>query len=356
MTQPMPLGSAPDDDAAGSTLTARESALAGGAAARRGHFRPVVAFVAVLSMAPLLGMSAGTMNLLDLWLVYSVAAIGFFWILGLAGRYAFCQTFMMALGGYTCAWVDSAGGPFLVGLAAAVGVCGLAAALIGLLMWRVENFYFAIGTLAVSEIGTVLFGRTSRFTGTNGNVHGIGYPEIFGHVLANDQQIYYLLLGAVACLLVLSAFLIASPVGRDLAASRQHPTVARSCGIPVRRLQLTMFAVGSAVGGLSGALITYWVGFIGVDSFGLDLGVGLFLMVILGGVGSPWGALLGAAFYVFAPELLTGASTYMPIIYGLTLLVVIMAFPSGLTGLVPRLARLWGAPRPVEASARVGER
>jgi branched-chain amino acid transport system permease protein len=127
---------------------------------------------------------------------------------------------------------------------------------------------------------------------------------------------------------------------RELAAVRETPLVARTTGVRVGRLRLVMFVLGSATGGLSGALITGWQGFIGVDSFGLDLGIGLFLMVILGGVASHWGALAGAAFYVAVPELLSGLQQYMSIIYGALLLVVIMVFPSGLVGVWRQLVRV----------------
>lgn len=310
----------------------------------------VVAFV----LLPRAGLSSNAMNLLDLWLAYSIAAIGYFWVLGLGGRYAFCHTFMMALGGYTCAWVDRQGGGFLLALLVAVCAVGLAALAVGALMWRVEQFYFAIGTLAVSEVAFTLFARSSDFTGTNGNVYGISYPSILGIELDSDEQIYYLFLGVVVCLIVLSLLLTTAPVGRDLQAARELPMVARSCGIPVRRLELALFTLGSAVGGLAGALITFWSGFIGVDSFGLDLAVGMLLMVILGGIRSPFGAMLGAAFYVFLPEAFSGASNYMPIVYGAALLITIMVVPKGLTHAVASLPRALARPRERWASPGAG--
>jgi len=300
--------------------------------------------VLALALLPRAGLSSNAMNLLDLWLVYSIAAIGYFWVLGLGGRYAFCHTFMMAMGGYSCAWVDRQGGDFLLAVLVAMGATGLAALAVGALMWRVEQFYFAIGTLAVSEVAFTLFARTSDFTGTNGNVYGVSYPSLLGVELTSDDQIYYLFLGVVVALVVLSLLLTTAPVGRDLHAARELPMVARSCGIPVRRLELTMFVLGSAVGGLAGALVTFWSGFIGVDSFGLDLAVGLLLMVILGGIRSPFGAVLGAAVYVFLPEVFSGASNFMPIIYGAALLVTIMAVPQGLTNAIssaPRALARW---------------
>lgn len=285
--------------------------------------------------------SSGTaVNLLDLWLAYSIAALGFYWIFAFGGRFAFCQTFMMAFGGYTAAWLDREGFPFVVAVLGAVAVTAVAAVVIGALLWRAEHLYFALGTLAVTEIGLVVFGRSNAFTGTNGNVTGVSYPELFGVQLRTDGEVFWLLAAVLGVLLLVAVLLDRSPVSRDLAAGRELPMVARSAGVAVGRLRLAMFVLGSATGGLSGALITHWQGFIGVDSFGLELGIGLFLIVLLGGVTSHWGVLIGAGFYVAVPELLSGARQYMPILYGALLLVVILAFPGGLAGLGKRLGVL----------------
>ncbi|MGI6873436.1 branched-chain amino acid ABC transporter permease [Amycolatopsis sp. 3B14] len=309
---------------------------------RRGQYWILLGALALVFGLSRLTTSGSAVNLLDLWLAYSIAALGFYWIFALGGRFAFCQTFMMALGGYTAAWLGRQGAPFGVGVLGATVAAALAAALIGLLLWRAEHLYFALGTLAVTEIGLVVFGRTNAFTGTNGNVTGVDYPEVFGIQLRSDGEVFWLLAAVLAILLLLAVFLDRSPVSRDLAAGRELPMVARGAGVAVGRLRLGMFVLGSAAGGLSGALITHWQGFIGVDSFGLDLGIGLFLMVLLGGVTSHWGVLIGAGFYVAIPELLSGARQYMPILYGAILLVVILAAPGGLAELGRRAAGLVG--------------
>lgn len=300
---------------------------------RRGQYLTLAATLAAILGLSLITTSGSAVNLLNLWLAYTIAALGFYWIFALGGRFGFCQTFMMALGGYTAAWLNRQGLPFELGVLGAMACTGAVAALIGVVLWRAENLYFALGTLAVTEIGLVVFGRTNDFTGTNGNVTGVGYPELFGLELRTDEEVFWLFVPVLATLFLVAVFLERSPVSRDLAATRVLPLVARSAGVAVGRLRLAMFVLGSATGGLSGALITHWQGFIGIDSFGLDLAIGLFLVVILGGVTSHWGVLIGAGFYVAVPELLSGIHQYMPIVYGVLLLVVIMAFPGGLAGM-----------------------
>ncbi|MGW3468408.1 branched-chain amino acid ABC transporter permease [Saccharopolyspora sp. NPDC000995] len=306
----------------------------------RGQYWWLLGVSGVVVLLCLTISSSSALNLLNLWIAYSIAALGFYWIFALGGRFAFCQTFMMAFGGYTTAWLDRHEVPFALAVLGAVAATAAVAALLGIMLWRAEHLYFALGTLAVTEVGLVLFGRTNAFTGTNGNVTGIGYPEFLGVRLRTDAEVFWLLAAVLAVLLLLAVFLNRSPVSRDLAAARELPMVARSAGVAVGRLRLAMFVLGSATGGLSGALITHWQGFIGVDSFGLELGIGLFLMVILGGVTSHWGVLIGAGFYVVVPELLAGARQYMPIVYGALLLVIILAFPDGLAGIGRQLTEL----------------
>ncbi|WP_406286589.1 branched-chain amino acid ABC transporter permease [Embleya sp. NBC_00896] len=285
---------------------------------------------------PALVNSAEGANLVDLWLLYALAGIGFAWIFGLAGRFAFCHTTLMAVGAYTAAYAATHDVPFWGAVLAGTACAALVAALVGLALARAQHFAFAIGTLAVSQIGVVVFSRSGTFTGVNGQVHGVPFPTVFGYTLDTDRDIFWLLLAFVTLALLLGVFIRRSPLGREAVAARDAELVARTAGVPVRRIHLTLFVLGSATGGLAGALLAHWQGFVGIDSFGLDLGIGIFLMVILGGTHSLWGPILGAGFYVWAPKLLSGLDEYRAAVYGGLLLLMIMLCPEGLTGLAAR--------------------
>jgi branched-chain amino acid transport system permease protein len=299
----------------------------------RRHFPAILAFlVAVAVVGPAIGTSRSNQFLVNLWLVYSVSALGFHLIFGLAGRFAFCQTFMMAMGGYTSAWVTHGGGgrPFLVGVAAAIAVTALLAGVIGLLVRRAQHFYFAIATFAVTEIGVIVFQRAEGFTGPNGQTVGIGPPALFGREFVQDDDIFWLFLGVLVACLTLAACVDRSPMRREAVASRENGMVASLNGIAVNRIQLTLLMLGSALGGLSGALIGHWQGAIGIDSFGIDLAIGLFLILLLGGIDSIWGPVIGSAIFVALPRLLSDAEQYSSIAYGLILLVVVLVLPGGI--------------------------
>lgn len=305
---------------------------------RRHQYAPVVAFlVAVGVLVPRLITTDSGTSLANLWLAYAISAIGFYWIFGLAGRFGFCQTFMMALGGYLTAWAARAELPFWAGLVLAlVGTAAVGGALAWFLR-RTSELAFAIGTVAVMEIGHLAFNRTSEFTGQHGDVSGLPYPTVFGRELSTDQEIFWLFLGVLGVVLLLGVLVERSPLRRTLVAARGNLLVARTVGVRAVGAQVLFFALGSALGGLSGALIGHWQGVVGINSFGIDLAIGIFLMVILGGRYSLWGGVIGAAFYIWMPELLSGFQQYRAFIYAVVLLVVIMAFPDGLVGVTHRL-------------------
>ena len=140
-----------------------------------------------------------------------------------------------------------------------------------------------------------------------------------------------------------------SPVRREAIANRDRDIVARSLGLPILRLRITTFILGSAVAGFAGSLWAHRASSISVDEFGVDLGLGIFLMLILGGIGSMWGSLLGAWFYVYVRERLQrlhihighqSISEFWGIIYGSLLILVMVLLPDGIVGLGRRVRRI----------------
>jgi branched-chain amino acid transport system permease protein len=309
-----------------------------------GHqFLVVAAFVVLVAfVGPHVASSRANQFLVNLWLVYAIAGIGFYWVFALAGRFAFCQTFMMALGGYTSAWVTRSGSgkPFLLGILSAIVVTSLMAFGVGVLVHRSQQLYFAIATLAVTSVGADVFSKWSGFAGRNGTTTAIIPPKLFGHTFLKDKQVFWLFLGCLALVLLLGALIERSPLRREAIAGRDNLLVARLAGVPAGRHQLGLFVLGSAMGGFSGALIGHWTGVVSSNSFGIDLAIGIFLMLFLGGVGSMWGPVLGGAFYVAIPQLLSSIQRYNTIVYGGLLLVVVFALPDGIVGLGQRLVGL----------------
>jgi branched-chain amino acid transport system permease protein len=299
------------------------------------RFLAVAVFLlAVALVVPSQIHSTLNQNLVNLWLLYSIAALGFYWIFGLAGRFAFCQTIMMGGGAYFSAYLSREGASFWVSLIVSIAAVSLVAAIIALALRRAQEFYFAIATLAVTEIGLVVFQEATSFTGPDGSVLNVSPITVFGHPLTSELDMFWALLAGLGLLLILNALIELSPVRRDVIAARENGAVARSSGVRVEWLQGSMFVIGSAAGALSGVLFAHVNGYVGTDSFSLDLAVGIFLMLILGGSRSVWGPIIGAGIYVELPQLLTSIDQYSQIVYGVILLVVIIVMPFGIMGAV----------------------
>lgn len=296
----------------------------------------VVAFsAAVAVLGPQVARGGSDLLLMTLWLVHIISATGYRWVYAVAGRFSFAQTLMMALGAYTSAWVTGEMGAAWtpVGLVAAVAGVALVGGAVGWVARRSDGFAFAIVTLALAELGRQVLSHTEGFSGRNGNLVGIEPLQLAGRAYVTDEDVLTVLVWVVAAVLALAMAIERSPVRRQALAARTNGPVAAGLGVPVERVRLAVFVLGCATGALAGAVMGHWQGFVGTDSFGLDLAIGLLLMVQLGGSRTPWGPVLGATVYVWLPEALSGLEEYRAAAYGVLLLVTVLVLPDGLTGL-----------------------
>lgn len=286
--------------------------------------------LAVVATRPFVG-NASAMHYLNQWLMYAVAGAGFYLMFVVAGRFAFCQTFMMLTGGYTAAYLSQTHG-FLYATVAATAIVGLIALAFAVVVARTESFLFAVATLALGQIGTTVYTNWTSFSGPEGISSNVPYPDVFGRVLDTEGAIYWMFLAAVVVCVLVVLLIERSAVGREATATREMPEVARSLGIGTRKVQLALFVVGSAMGGLAGALTAYWQGSMSSGTFSLDLALGLFLIPILGGVTTVWGTVVGSLIYVELANVLSQFQQYASLAYGVALLIVIIVLPQGLVG------------------------
>lgn len=285
-------------------------------------------------------------NRANLVLYYAIIVIGFNYVFGVSGQLAFSQAAFVGVGAYTSNWA-SINHSFLVGLLAALIVCSVIAAVFGWLLRKADHFYFAIATLAFSEIFVLvvrnwqgLLGPSS--TSTGGDIVMAKPIEIFGFSLAfDDMRIFTLLLGVIVVLLVMATWFNRSPMRREAIAARDKPMVAATLGVPVQTLNLRTYVVGSALAGMAGSIFVHWNGFATPESFGVSVALAVFLMMVIGGVGSFWGAIVGAFFYVYAPVFFESLEEYREIVYGALLMVAVIVMPQGIVGIAGQLRVLF---------------
>ena len=297
------------------------------------------AFMAVLLALPLV-TDGYTQYVANLVLVYVTIGVGFNILLGFAGQFAFASAAFMGIGAYTTAILSSTFGlPFWL----CIPLSGLVATALGLLCvipaMRMASIYLALATFAFAELMVWVF---LNWKGVTNGANGLGVetPSLFGYRFGGDTRLYYLLLPVVALSWWLSARILRSYIGRSLVMVRESEIVARCNGINVARAKAVAFGLSAFFGGVGGSLFAYCVGFILPQSFGLFQLVIHMGIVVLGGMGSLVGPIIGAVILTTIPEALRDFQGVQEVLFGAVLAVVAIFMPNGIAGALAR----WGIP------------
>jgi branched-chain amino acid transport system permease protein len=226
----------------------------------------------------------------------------------------------MGLGAYTAGLLTiNSGTPFLLALLLGALVPALVALIIGRPTLRLSGVYLAMATLAFGEVVRIVILNAENLTGGALGLNGI--PQLTG---------WFEVVLAVSFTLYLLLRLARSRVGRAMAAIRQDEIATELMGLNVRSYKLFVFVFGAALAGLAGALNAHFTFFISPNEYGFERGVEILAMGVLGGSGSPWGAVIGGLLITLLPELLRGLGHYRPLINGVILIVIILYAPKGM--------------------------
>ncbi len=298
------------------------------------------AAVVVLLMLPLLGGHYFNFLLATL-LVYSLVAMSLTVLIGFAGQISIGHAGFWALGAYGSALlVTKLGAPFLLGVLFGGLVAAAFGALVAFPALRVQGHYLAIATL-----GFALFIQQALYEWEDltGGRHGlfVPRPEIAGFELQTDQQYYYVLLPIVLLVAWITENLRRSHTGRSLMALKMSTVAAECAGISRAFHLVVAFTISAFLTGISGALFAHLIGYLSTETFSLVQSLAFLIMAVIGGLGSYVGAILGAAFLTFAPELLRELESAQMVIYGLTLVLFMRFLPGGLASLPAVIWRTW---------------
>lgn len=263
------------------------------------------------------------------WATYStlVLAVGTNVLLALSiyltlacGLLTVANAAFMGLGAYTSGLLTiNTGMPFLLALLVGALVPALIAFIMGRPTLRLSGVYLAMATLAFGEVVRIAILNAENLTGGALGLNGI--PQLTGWfevALAVSITLYVLL--RLAC----------SRVGRVMAAICQDEVATELMGLNVRAYKLFTFVLGAALAGLAGALNAHFTFFISPNEYGFERGVEILAMGVLGGTGSPWGAVIGGVLITLLPEVLRGLGHYRPLINGVILIVIILYSPKGI--------------------------
>ncbi|SMH30963.1 branched-chain amino acid ABC transporter permease [Mesorhizobium australicum] len=292
-----------------------------------------------------------------------IATHGLNIMMGYTGLLSLGHAAFVGVGAYTVAILQTYFGlPFWI----TVPMAGVSAAVIGVAFGlpslRIRGLYLVIATLAAQFILTFVFVHWQSVT--NGDV---GLPvrpaTVFGYPLNNETRIYYLILAAVVFLTIFARNVIKSRVGRAFIAIRERDLTAQVLGVEIVTYKLIAFALGSFYAGVAGGLLAYFNQFVNPEQFGLLLSVFFLSAVIVGGMGSILGAILGAAFMTLLPEILRESSLLFGEILKVDLGTVLTPLRETIFGLLmvaflilePRgLAQLWKRARQKFSSGKSG--
>lgn len=292
--------------------------------------------VAALIAAPL-GQGNYIIYTLCSWLLFSIAAMGLNLTLGYAGQVSLAQAAFMGIGAYITALMTLAGIHWSLAAVISIASSFAVGLLLGYPALRVQHHFLAFVTLAFNTLLFLVLRNEEEITGGSFGLVGMPRPSFFGVATDSNLAFYYF---SLACFLLAAGalwWILRSPWGRAFKALRENPIRAESLGLKVRRQTLLAFAIGSAFGGLAGALQAPLVQFIEPSSFGLIHSLKLLLMVVVGGSGFFFGPMLGAAVVILLPEVLRFTEGYYLIIYSFLVIVLMVYSPSGLIGLGQKL-------------------
>jgi branched-chain amino acid transport system permease protein len=294
----------------------------------------------VLLAAPFL-VGGYVLSQLHFVLIYAIVGFGLMLLVGYTGQISLGHAAFLAVGAYTEALLQAAGVPFVISITCAALFSAAVGLIVGLPALRLKGIYLAIATLAFNVIVEEIITRWEHVTGGNSGKL-LKAVEIFGYKFTSGPSFYYLCLA----LAVLSCFalinLLRSPTGRAFVAIRDSEISASCLGINLARYKTMSFALSAALTGIGGALYAHKVGFISPEQFTLVQSIELVTIVIIGGVGSLHGAVLGAAFIIMLPQGISIAKGWLPdaipqaglqsVVFGLILVGFIIFEPYGLYG------------------------
>lgn len=264
-------------------------------------------------------------------------------ISGFAGQISLGHAAFFGIGAYASALLSMQGlTVWISGIIAAV-ISALAGLFVGYPVLRLRGHFFAIATLGFGEIVHLVINNWVKVTRGPMGLSGIPRPEnIPGLDFSQKIDYYFLILLLVVLIVYLSNRIRKSKMGRALSAIRADEITARTMGVNVAYYKVTAFAWSAAVAAIAGAAYAHYVLFLSPETFKGAASINILLMLLIGGIGSVLGSVLGGLFITVLSEYLRAFAQYQMIIYGVLIVLVVIFAPKGLSGLLAKIAGLLG--------------
>ena len=307
------------------------------ARAFRSRLATLVLLALLMAIVPLIAPSAFYLRVAALVWIFALAALGLTILMGYAGQVSLGHAGFFGIGAYGVAI-----GPTHLGLSPllslflAAALSGIIAYVVGRPILRLKGYYLAIATLGFGLILALIFQSEVAVTGGPDGM-AVARLTVFGWRIAGAVQWYWVTAGALLVGAWIALNVADSPSGRALRALHDSEVAAAGAGVDVAAKKLAAFVVAAVYAAIAGGLLACMNGLITPDAASFMHSVEFVAMVIIGGLGSVLGAVVGAAFLIVLPQVLTALQEYEQAVLGLLIMVFMIVLP---TGIVPSL-RNW---------------
>lgn len=262
------------------------------------------ALLALLLIAPFV-LSSYFVSQLVFVCIYATVGVGLMILTGFTGQASLGHAAFLAIGAYTAGFLQQLGVPFFVYFLAAGLLTGVIGAMVGFPALRLQGIYLVIATISFAFIVEEVLARWESVTHGNEGMR-IRAIQMFGNSISRDSPtFYYMCLGLLILVIVGTLNLMRSPTGRAFVAIRDSETAAKSMGINISLYKVKSFAISATITGFAGCLFAHKLSFISPEMFTLQLSIEFIMVIIIGGVLSLHGAVLGAIFIVMVDPFLT---------------------------------------------------
>ncbi len=299
---------------------------------------PSVAVVAILIALPWL-LARYQLSILNDLLIYGLLALSLDLIMGYTGMVSFGHAAYFGLGAYASALILLNGGmPLPLAVVAGGGVAAIVAWPVGYLSTRATGIYFAMLTLAFAQLLYTLAYKWRAVTGGSDGIAGVPRTALWwdGPSLAMPRPFYFFVLATFLLSFVLCRALVRSPFGRALEAIRENERKFATLGRDPTRFKVIVFVIAAFFAGIAGALFAPFRGFASPEAmFWVASGQAL-MMVIVGGIGTLVGPVLGAVIFILVEEILSSYTEHWMLLTGLIFVAMVIFLPGGLVGAVDR--------------------
>ena len=296
----------------------------------------ICAVVVLLAMPLFLGKYS--VFLLCLLAIYALVSLGLNLLMGYTGQIAAGHAGFLAIGAYVTAiftanfeWI-----PCPLTLLLAGTVSGMIGFLLGIPILRLKGFYIAMATLAFGVVVSEIILQWSSVTGGD---DGFSVPtaRIGSFVFDSDFKLFYLIIPVTVIMTLLARNLVNGYIGRAFIALRESEIAAQTIGVDLAKYKTIAFAISAFYTGVAGGLFAFLITYLSPDAFTIELSVDFIAMIVIGGLGSIMGSIIGAVVLTGMQQVLAGLQDLQILIFGLALIIFMIFMPKGIVGMLADL-------------------